>query len=114
MAILATALILSSALQLTTPTEMTGRVTQVRADANGRGRACFFSVSVGPAACGNPYPKCLAFTLTTEGGRAMFSTALSAKVSGLPALARGTGSCTHYPQGSGEGTEDMVHLWIVE
>jgi hypothetical protein len=77
------------------------KVDFVRVDQSGRGYIQFDTPLVNPSSCinsSNPgYLKSLAFDATTDGGKAILSVALSAKMSGKAIVARGTGTCMNYP-----------------
>jgi len=47
-------------------------------------------------ACGTSYPRTLAFDTNTEGGKAILSVVLSAKMSNSKIFARGTNECEGY------------------
>ncbi len=72
-------------------------VYQVRVDQSGMGYVHFSSALTGtPATCASSHPKQLAFDANTDGGKAILSMALSAKMSGKKIYASGTGSCEGY------------------
>jgi hypothetical protein len=72
-------------------------VIDVRADSNGKGVVYFEENLIGtPAACGAGYPNALAFDTNTVGGKTIFVLALSAKLSGTPIYAKGSGACAIY------------------
>ena len=73
------------------------QVVSVRVDASGKGYISFQGALVSaPPQCGSGYNNSLAFSTKTEAGRAILTTALTAKVSGSPMYALGTGSCSLY------------------
>ena len=72
-------------------------VHRVRIDASGMGYVWFASALTGtPAPCGTSHPNQLSFDTTTDGGKAILSMALSAKMSGKSISASGTNSCEGY------------------
>ena len=72
-------------------------VYQVRIDQSGRGYVWFSSALTGtPASCGSSHPNQLSFDTNTNGGKAILSMALSAKMSGKRIYAQGTGTCEGY------------------
>lgn len=72
-------------------------VSFVRVDYDGKGYVEFVSNLEGtPAACGSGYPKALSFDTSTSGGKAILSVVLTAKASGKPVYAQGSGTCATY------------------
>lgn len=73
------------------------KVTEVRVDRDGKGYVTFDQpLTRSPASCGTPYPKSLSFDTTTAPGRAIYSMALAAQISGKTITAEGTGTCPEY------------------
>ncbi|MCH2041491.1 MAG: hypothetical protein MK185_12735 [Saccharospirillaceae bacterium] len=75
-------------------------VDNVRVDKSGLGFVTFKSDLVANKEelpdCGKGYPRSLAFDTNTEGGKAILSMALSAKMSGSSLYAVGTNECSGY------------------
>lgn len=75
-------------------------VNQVRVDKNGHGYVSFAQPlqSTPPACVSSTWSSVLAFDATTAGGKAILALALTAKATGKPIWAQGTGQCTIYSQ----------------
>jgi hypothetical protein len=77
---------------------ITAHVVGVRVDKDGRGMVIFDQqVGGAPASCRHSaYLNALSFDANTAGGRAIEATALTAKATGAPVNAWGTGDCSIY------------------
>ena len=76
----------------------TGKVTEVRIDRDGRGIISFDGqIAHNPATCRtSPYFSHFSFDATTEGGKAIYSMAITAAATGKRVSAIGTGTCQDY------------------
>ncbi len=73
------------------------KVADVRIDRDGKGYVTFDQpLTRSPAGCGTAYPKSLSFDTTTAPGRAIYTMALAAHISGKSITAEGTGTCPDY------------------
>jgi hypothetical protein len=77
---------------------LTAHVIQVRVDRQGQGMVVFDATISGtqPSCVAAPYVNAFAFDANTAGGRAILSTALSAKATGSMVTVYGNAACSTY------------------
>lgn len=88
--------------------EVTGKVSEVRVYNDVPVAFVCFDHDLSRVTCGADYPNCLAFSTSTDQGRAVLSLALAARTSGRPVFARGLDTCDTI---SGR-MHDLLHLDI--
>ena len=94
-ALVASALSVTS-LSFAAGTDYVGKISHVRVDADGRGLLYFGPILSGADCRESGLRNVLAFTLSTQAGRALYQLALTQFLAGIPIHVFGTGDCSIY------------------